>query len=225
MCRHTIDHFGTRTLEAIAAARRKAVEFYFDHPSGTVYKSKRGSLSFLLLGALEFFATAFCPRRQGPTSTQWLCLRLNFRRGLDDAPQNTTTDRRAGIVAPARWSVDNETLPPKSSSGETDPMRFRIRLRRHAGDHDHRPGETGSRSHSRKLVSTSGLSLRDVTSSMEEIIGFDELRWLQILNSTARKQQVPETIGARLLRRGLIERKVDSWSLTARGRIALAKLA
>jgi len=35
---------------------------------------------------------------------------------------------------------------------------------------------------------------------------------------------VPELIGARLLKRGLIERTVGGFALTARGRIALIKL-
>jgi len=60
---------------------------------------------------------------------------------------------------------------------------------------------------------------------MEQAIGFDELRWLQELNSNTQKKVVPETIGARLLTRGLIERKPGGFALTARGRIALAKLA
>ena len=59
---------------------------------------------------------------------------------------------------------------------------------------------------------------------MEQIIGFDELHWLQELRSTTQKKGVPELIGARLLTRGLIERKTGGFALTARGRIALAKL-
>jgi hypothetical protein len=59
---------------------------------------------------------------------------------------------------------------------------------------------------------------------MEQAIGFDELRWLQELNVKAQKKVVPETIGKRLLTRGLIERKPGGFALTARGRIALAKL-
>ena len=59
---------------------------------------------------------------------------------------------------------------------------------------------------------------------MEQAIGFDELRWLQELNSTTQKKAVPEIIGARLLSRKLIERKPGGYTLTARGRIALAKL-
>ena len=59
---------------------------------------------------------------------------------------------------------------------------------------------------------------------MDEIVGFAELRWLRELSSKARKQAVPELIGARLLRRGLIERTIDGFALTARGRIALVKL-
>ena len=59
---------------------------------------------------------------------------------------------------------------------------------------------------------------------MEQAIGFDELHWLQELNFTTVKKAVPEMIGARLLRRGLIERKPSGFALTPRGRIALAKL-
>jgi len=59
---------------------------------------------------------------------------------------------------------------------------------------------------------------------MDTIISFDELRWLQTLRSTTRKHQVSQIIEAKLHRRGLIERKLDVWELTARGRIALAKL-
>lgn len=60
--------------------------------------------------------------------------------------------------------------------------------------------------------------------TMEQAIGFDELRWLQELNSKTPKKEVPELIGARLLTRGLIERKPVGFTLTRRGRIALAKL-
>jgi len=59
---------------------------------------------------------------------------------------------------------------------------------------------------------------------MDEIVGFVELRWLREISATSRKQVVPELVGARLLRRGLIERTLGGFSLTARGRIALAKL-
>jgi hypothetical protein len=59
---------------------------------------------------------------------------------------------------------------------------------------------------------------------MEQAIGFDELRWLQELNLRTPKKAVPDLIGARLLTRGLIERKPGGFALTARGRIALAKL-
>ena len=55
-------------------------------------------------------------------------------------------------------------------------------------------------------------------------IGFDELRWLQELTLKSPKEAVPEVIGARLLMRGLIERKDGGFALTARGRIAVAKL-
>jgi hypothetical protein len=59
---------------------------------------------------------------------------------------------------------------------------------------------------------------------MEQAIGFDELHWLQELQFSTQKKSVPEMIGARLLTRGLIERKPGGFALTARGRIALAKL-
>ncbi|MBI4195885.1 MAG: hypothetical protein HY526_12495 [Betaproteobacteria bacterium] len=59
---------------------------------------------------------------------------------------------------------------------------------------------------------------------MDETVGFDELRWLQELARKARKKEIPATIEARLLMRGLIERNAGSFTLTARGRIALAKL-
>ena len=59
---------------------------------------------------------------------------------------------------------------------------------------------------------------------MDEVIGFTELRWLRELSATTRKQAVPELVGARLLRRGLIERTIGGFALTTRGRLALAKL-
>jgi hypothetical protein len=59
---------------------------------------------------------------------------------------------------------------------------------------------------------------------MDQTVGFDELRWLQELSANTRKKNVPEAIGARLLARGLIEQKAGGFALTARGRIALAKL-
>ncbi len=59
---------------------------------------------------------------------------------------------------------------------------------------------------------------------MDQIVGFSELRWLQELTYTKRKGVMPEIIGARLLRRGLIERTNVGFALTVRGRIALAKL-
>lgn len=59
---------------------------------------------------------------------------------------------------------------------------------------------------------------------MDEIVGFVELRWLREISATSRKRVVPELVGARLLRRGLIERTIGGFALTARGRIALAKL-
>jgi hypothetical protein len=60
--------------------------------------------------------------------------------------------------------------------------------------------------------------------TMDEIVGFDELRWLRELSFKAQKKVVPEMIEAKLLTRGLIERKTGGFALTARGRIALAKL-
>jgi hypothetical protein len=59
---------------------------------------------------------------------------------------------------------------------------------------------------------------------LDEIVGFTELRWLRELSVSGRTRVVPELVGARLLKRGLIERKVVGFALTARGRIALAKL-
>jgi hypothetical protein len=59
---------------------------------------------------------------------------------------------------------------------------------------------------------------------MNEIVGFDELRWLRELSLKKPKQQVPEVVGARLLTRGLVERTTGGFMLTARGQIALAKL-
>lgn len=59
---------------------------------------------------------------------------------------------------------------------------------------------------------------------MDQAIGFDELHWLQELTYRTRKTEVPEIVGARLLTRGLVERKVGGYALTARGLIALAKL-
>lgn len=60
---------------------------------------------------------------------------------------------------------------------------------------------------------------------MDQAIGFDELRWLRELSFRTPKGGMPEVIGARLLTRGLVEQKSGRFSLTARGRIALAKLA
>ena len=59
---------------------------------------------------------------------------------------------------------------------------------------------------------------------MDRVLGFDELRCLQDLTEKRRKPVMPEAIGARLVSRGLIERKDDGFVLTARGRIALALL-
>ena len=59
---------------------------------------------------------------------------------------------------------------------------------------------------------------------MNEIVGFDELRWLRQLSFSKRKEALPEAVGAKLLTRGLIEHTTGGFALTARGRIALAKL-
>jgi hypothetical protein len=59
---------------------------------------------------------------------------------------------------------------------------------------------------------------------VEEIVGFTELRWLRELSVNSRSRLVPELVGARLVKRGLIERTIGGFSVTARGRIALAKL-
>jgi len=59
---------------------------------------------------------------------------------------------------------------------------------------------------------------------MDQAVGFDEIRWLQELTLKTQKLAVPEVIGDRLLTRGLIERPSSGFALTARGRIALAKL-
>jgi len=60
---------------------------------------------------------------------------------------------------------------------------------------------------------------------MQRTVGFDELCWLQELTLKKQRVEMPERIGSSLLMRGLIERKKDGYTLTARGRIALAKLA
>jgi hypothetical protein len=59
---------------------------------------------------------------------------------------------------------------------------------------------------------------------MNEIVGFDELLWLRELSHERQKRPIPELIGVKLLTRGLVERKTNGFMLTARGRIALAKL-
>jgi hypothetical protein len=59
---------------------------------------------------------------------------------------------------------------------------------------------------------------------VNEIVGFTELRWLREISVTTRRPAVPELVGARLLKRGLIERTTGGFALTARGRIALIKL-
>ena len=60
---------------------------------------------------------------------------------------------------------------------------------------------------------------------MEQVIGFDELHWLQELTYKTQKAEMPGTMGVRLMARGLIAAKTGGFELTARGRIALAKLA
>lgn len=59
---------------------------------------------------------------------------------------------------------------------------------------------------------------------MQEAVSFAELRWLREVAGKVRPA-IPEIIEARLLKRGLIERKGAGVAVTARGRIALAKLA
>jgi hypothetical protein len=59
---------------------------------------------------------------------------------------------------------------------------------------------------------------------VDQAIGFDELQWLQELQSATQKAKVPEPIRVRLLVRRLIEPKPGGFALTARGRLALAKL-
>ena len=58
---------------------------------------------------------------------------------------------------------------------------------------------------------------------MQETVSFMELRWLQDVAGKSRVT-IPEIIEARLLKRGLIERKTGGVAITTRGRIALAKL-
>ena len=58
---------------------------------------------------------------------------------------------------------------------------------------------------------------------MQETVSFSELRWLREVAGRARVT-VPELIEARLLKRGLIERKTGRLEITTRGQIALAKL-
>jgi hypothetical protein len=59
---------------------------------------------------------------------------------------------------------------------------------------------------------------------MDQAVGFDELRWLQELTLKTPKQAVPALIEAKLLKRGLVEHRNNVLALTARGRIAIAKL-
>jgi hypothetical protein len=59
---------------------------------------------------------------------------------------------------------------------------------------------------------------------VDQAIGLDELHWLQELQSATQRAKVPDPIRARLLIRRLIEPKPGGFALTARGRLALAKL-
>ena len=59
---------------------------------------------------------------------------------------------------------------------------------------------------------------------MDQAVGFDELRWLQELTLKTPKEAMPALIEAKLLRRGLVEHRDNALALTARGRIAIAKL-
>ncbi len=58
---------------------------------------------------------------------------------------------------------------------------------------------------------------------MNEAIGFEELRWLREISQVI-KHSVPELVGARLVKRGLVERKTNGFTITPRGRIALSRL-
>lgn len=58
---------------------------------------------------------------------------------------------------------------------------------------------------------------------MQETVSFLELRWLRNVAGKSRVT-IPEIIEARLLKRGLIERKIGGVAITTRGRIALEKL-
>lgn len=60
---------------------------------------------------------------------------------------------------------------------------------------------------------------------MEQTISFDELRWLQVLNTRTQVREIPESIEIRLVARRLVERMGIRPELTARGKIALAKLS
>jgi hypothetical protein len=60
--------------------------------------------------------------------------------------------------------------------------------------------------------------------TLDRAVGFDEMGWLYELTRKKPKTDMPESMGARLMTRGLIERKDGAFALTARGRIALAKL-
>ena len=59
---------------------------------------------------------------------------------------------------------------------------------------------------------------------MDQAVGFDEVRWLRELTYKTQKGAMPEIVGAKLLTRGLIERREGRFSLTARGRDAPSKL-
>lgn len=59
---------------------------------------------------------------------------------------------------------------------------------------------------------------------MDEAIGFEELRWLREVSYETQRKEVPQMVGVKLLTRGLVQRKNKGFTLTPRGRIALAKL-
>jgi ABC-type transport system involved in cytochrome c biogenesis ATPase subunit len=60
---------------------------------------------------------------------------------------------------------------------------------------------------------------------MEHAIRFEELRWLQEVAASASSRTIPDMVRASLLKRGLIEPHSGSLRVTAKGRIALAKLS
>lgn len=64
---------------------------------------------------------------------------------------------------------------------------------------------------------------RDLPLLTERAVGFDELCWLQELARRRPRTGMPDSMGARLMTRGLVERKGGGFALTARGRVALVK--